>query len=513
MKKFGIIALVLVLLLVTALVAGALWYTTAHVFIGDKVYPKDVQVLDYRQEIITAEYYDHLRDSFPEAEILWNVPFQGNLIPQDSPVLTVQSLTQEDLAQLSYFEDLEVVDATGCTDYGLLESLRALRPDLEIRYTVPLGGKDWQWDVDTVVVEQLTQEDCNRLGHLPNLRNLDARGCREYDLLEKLRRDWPNLWVQYTVLVAGKEYPTDTAQLYLTGASVAELSRSLCWLPQLQKVGLQDPVTEEMTISALQKQYPQIEFTWETAIQGISLTSTQREVDLSGVENPDLEILEKTLAQYPLLEQVFLGQCGGDNEALAAYRERVRGDYKVVWTVQIGQMAVRTDETTFMPTKYGYDLTEAEAYNLRYCEDMICVDVGHKDITTCQWAAFMPHLKYLIVADTQVGDLSPLTGLQELVYLEAFVTPVYDYTPLLSCPALEDLNISYTYGNYQIIYQMTGLKRLWWAGTYLSPILAQEKLPDTELMFHRISSTGDGWREGQHYYDMRELLEMEIMYG
>ena len=513
MKKFGIIALVLVLLLVTALVAGALWYTTSHVFIGDKVYHKDIQVLDYRQEIITADYYDHLRDSFPEAEILWNVPFQGKLVPNDTEVLAVQALSSEDIGQLLYFADLELLDATGCTNYGLLESLRERRPDLQIRYTVPLGGKDWDWSVDTVVVENLTREDCSRLQHLPNLRNLDARGCREYALLEEIRKEWPNLWVQYTVAVAGVEYPTDTRELYLTETSVTELSRNLCWLPQLEKVGVQDPVADGMTMTALQKQYPGIEFSWETAIQGISVNSTQREADLSGVDNPDLELMEQTLSQYPLLEQVFLGQCNADDEALAAYRERVREEYKLVWTVQIGEMAVRTDETTFMPTKYGYELTEAEAYNLRYCEDMICVDVGHKDITSCQWAAYMPHLKYLIVADTPVSDLSPLAGLQELVYLEAFVTPVCDYTPLLSCPALEDLNISYTYGNYQIIYQMTWLKRLWWAGTYLSPILAQEKLPNTELMFNRISSTGAGWREGQHYYDMRELLGMEIMYG
>ena len=512
-KKLGVLGLVLILVLGAALVGWALWYTTSHVFIGGEVYDRDVQLLDYREEKITPDYYDQLRKTFPNARILWNVPFQGYFQPNDIRELTIRSLTESDMDQLQYFENLQTLDARGCSDYDLLESLRERYPQLQVHYTIPIGGKEWSWDADTLLVERISEADAKLLRYFPRLRRLDARGCRAYDLLEQIRRSWPNLWVEYTVDIGGNEYPTDTDTLYLTGVGVGELAKNLAYLPQVKTVGVQDPVADGGTMTDLQEQYPRIDFSWETAIQGITVTSTQTELDLTGVENPDLEILEQKLSHYPLLETVILGPCGVDNEELAAFREKMREEYKVVWTVQIGEMAVRTDETTFMPTKFGLELVEEDAYNLRYCEDMICVDVGHKEIITCQWAAYMPHLKYLILADTRVSDLTPLTGLKELIYLEIFITPVIDYSPLLTCTALEDLNISYTHGNYQVLYQMTWLKRLWWAGSYLSSTLAQEKLPNTELMFNRISSTGLGWREGQNYYDMRELLGMSVMFG
>ena len=41
----------------------------------------------------------------------------------------------------------------------------------------------------------------------------------------------------------------------------------------------------------------------------------------------------------------------------------------------------------------------------------------------------------------------------------------------------------------------------------------QEYLPDTHLMFLHHSSTGNGWRQLQNYYDMRDILGMHYMWG
>jgi hypothetical protein len=60
---------------------------------------------------------------------------------------------------------------------------------------------------------------------------------------------------------------------------------------------------------------------------------------------------------------------------------------------------------------------------------------------------------------------------------------------------------------------MTWLKRLWWADCPIPVEEFQEYLPDTQLMFLHHSSTGNGWRQGQNYYDMRNILGMHIMWG
>ena len=145
---------------------------------------------------------------------------------------------------------------------------------------------------------------------------------------------------------------------------------------------------------------------------------------------------------------------------------------------------------------------------------MICVDIGHMDkVTNCEWAAFMPDLKYLVLAQTDIRDLSPLSGLNNLVFLELFQSSVRDYSPLLSVTSLEDLNLSYTYGDPAVIARMTWLKRLWWSGSWVARTTLPQALTETEMEFLEVSSTGGTWREGQHYYDMRDLIGMDYMTG
>ena len=85
---------------------------------------------------------------------------------------------------------------------------------------------------------------------------------------------------------------------------------------------------------------------------------------------------------------------------------------------------------------------------------MVCVDIGHHmKVTNCDWVSYMPELKYLIIGDTDLDDITPLTGLTNLVFLELFITDFTDYTPLTTLTGLEDLNIAYTYGDASVITQ------------------------------------------------------------
>ena len=125
----------------------------------------------------------------------------------------------------------------------------------------------------------------------------------------------------------------------------------------------------------------------------------------------------------------------------------------------------------------------------------------------------MPNLKYLIIADTMIDDISPLEGHDQLIYLEMFITKVTDLSPLLTCTALEDLNLCYTHADPEPVTKMTWLKNLWWAEPPMEESEFQEYLPDTHLMFLHHSSTGNGWRQLQNYYDMRDYLGMHYMWG
>ena len=98
------------------------------------------------------------------------------------------------------------------------------------------------------------------------------------------------------------------------------------------------------------------------------------------------------------------------------------------------------------------------------------------------------------------------------------MSPIRDYSPLLECKNLEDLNLGYTYGSHEPILQMTWLKRLWWPGNLkrLNWSVRNElrqALPEAKMNFVAGSSTGEGWRTGEHYYEMRDLMGMPYMTG
>ena len=189
----------------------------------------------------------------------------------------------------------------------------------------------------------------------------------------------------------------------------------------------------------------------------------------------------------------------------------MRPHYKVVWVMYMYGMTIRTDDLYFMPNKYGVRVSNYGIGRLRYCEDMLCVDLGHHNIVDLSFVEGMPHLKYFICVDSNLLYIEPLGNCKELVYCELFWTPISDVTPLLGCTALEDLNVSGTNCNPMVFKDMPWLKNLWVPSYRMTPerrAELQAALPDTNIVFDTGSYTGNGWRQLQNYYDMRDLLGM-----
>ena len=206
--------------------------------------------------------------------------------------------------------------------------------------------------------------------------------------------------------------------------------------------------------------------------------------------------------------------CEIENEDMAAYRDRVRDQYKVVWTVRLGpSIALRTDKDNFMPNHFGVgQLFNDYAYNLRYCEDMVCLDVGHMTLTDISFVTYMPKLKYLILAWTEVQYIEPIRSCKNLIWLELDNSCIRDYSPLVDCTALQDLNIGKTYCDITPILEMKWLKNLYMifcSGG--SAWQASQALPDTHVVASGDATVGGGWRRLPNYYDMRDCLNMYYM--
>ena len=511
MKPKKSIILLAAILLCTSIFAA--FYVSSHVFVNGKAFSKSAELLDLRGTGISVGEYESLTASLPSCNILWDIPFQCSFYPMDTETLAITSLTLEDVQSIPYFRQLKAVNAAGCRDYDALMILKDSHPNLSLSYTVPIDGKEWPQDTTDLEVSSLSEGDVAMLAHLPELTNLEAGTCSALNLLAKIQELYPHIGLSYQLSLCGETFDRFSQELSLTQADVAEVLTILPHMPNLESLELISPVGDAEDLLTLVDSYPNVSVTWSREVLGIPVTSTDMEVDLSGTTPESLEQIRQEMAWFPAVEKLILCDLEFDNETMAAFREEVRSEYKVVWNVDVGYLTMRTDEIYYMPGKYNLGVTEEQAYNLRYFEDMICIDVGHKPLFTCEWAAFMPNLKYLIIADTMIDDISPLEGHDQLIYLEMFITKVTDLTPLLSCTALQDLNLCYTHADPEPITQMTWLKNLWWAEPPIEEEEFQQYLPNTHLMFLHHSSTGNGWRQLQNYYDMRDILGMHYMWG
>lgn len=480
-----------------------------------------LETIDARGCELSEERYLWLRETFPACTVQWDVPFQGVRCSTQTQKLALTTLSWEDVEKLDYFPELKSVDGWDCPDYPQLAQLQKRHPECKVFYNVPIADINYDCDVTELSLADVDVGELEeKLQYLPNVSTLHLKGkLPQMDQVQAMLKKYPKIALSWQIDLEDAVLDIGATTLNLAGFPVEDVDyivNLIPYLPALENVDLTDCGLPETEMLSLVKKYPQIQFLFDVAVGPVVVRSDVQKIDLSGHIIEDLEAVEQKLGLFPNLERVEMCECGIPSQQMDEMSQR-NPDIRFVWTVNLGGLKVRTDATYFIPTKYDVEVSDRDLEELRYCVDMIGVDVGHmKNVTHCKWAAYMPNLKYLILADSHVSDLTPLTGLENLVFLELFLSWVRDLTPLQTCTALEDLNLCYTYGNPEPLTKVTSLKRLWWSGNWTARArygdILREALPDCEINFHSSSSTGEGWRTGKHYYDMRDLFGMYYMH-
>lgn len=425
-------------------------------------------------------------------------------------------MTEGEVLLLDELPQLNRVDAVGCTDYAALQLLQQRHPDCQVLYEVPLGGENCsslstQFTAKNATAEQLEAA----LPLLPRLRELTLEG--ELPTTEELLHlceAFPDVIMSFSMDICGKTYLSTAQSLDLTGttATQKELSRLLPLFPALTEVNLTDVPMSDSELKALISRFPDIFFLCTMDFAGIPVSTAATEIDISR-KNVTVEEVEALLPFFPHLTLLDMSHCGIDDEAMDALNRR-HPETSIVWTLQIGLITLRTDATIFYPSSVNENAmpSEHQLKKLRYFTEMVAADVGHCRTYTCDWAQYMPHLKYLVISDTCISDLTPLSGLKELIYLEAYGIDAVDYSPLLSCTALQDLNISNTYGDPEPLSRMSWLHSLHWYDTQKDPDLYEktqllpDQLPDTEVVLDGIRKVNGGWRYLPNYYVFRDYI-------
>lgn len=254
-------------------------------------------------------------------------------------------------------------------------------------------------------------------------------------------------------------------------------------------------------------------------------------IDISGTDlAPYYDTINQSIKQFDNLQIVTMHDCGLTKEQYAHICDS-NPDIKFIWTIELSHWTLQTDMVafgTFKTCDMNYFLYDDEAYYLKYCTDLVALDLGHNRLTNVEFLKYMPNLKVLIIVDNilsikdashvdRIKDVSPIKYCTKLEYLEIFCNSIEDISFMGSLPNLVDLNISYNPINnddVQYLYGHKNLKRLWMEHTWIS-YSEFEKLkanyPDAEMHFYGTGSIDHNWRSGDNYNAMRNMLENNII--
>ena len=484
---------------------------------------------DIRSAEISCEEFDRLSAKRADLPIRWSVPVGGERFDSFSEELTLSALPQDEVEHLRYFPNLKRVDASACGDVSALDYAVRRFPTVRFVWSLPSSDGPVDGGAESLTVRGLPLEELEAL--LPRLTRLKEVDLRQSALSDPEKDAFAaahdgELTVLLDVPLWGEQIPWDTETLRPVSVGEGgeeELTAALARLVKLKKLDLRDCELRPAELQRILAVCGELETDYVIRLCGRTFTPEDDQIDISGTPVEDLDEIRAAVSLMPRLKKVVMSDCGVPDAVMDALDQEYE-DIRFVWTVYFSIYSLRTDAAFFCAAdvpELNYDaplLTDAQLYPVRYCRDMIALDLGHMWIEDLSFLYNMPHLQYLILVGGRFHDITPIGSLEDLKYLEIFQTNPWDISPLLNCKKLEQLNLCYCFGfDLSPLKEMTQLKRLWYAG--LGPdrgwALVQA-LPDTQVYcpyYDPEGSTGGGWREDEAYYEMRDVFAMYYQPG
>ena len=408
-------------------------------------------------------------------------------------------------------------------------------PNTELIYdtVVSIEGKDYDTDITSLDISDRGFSDCKafmqKLDFLPDLKTV-IFGNITIPVTEKklLESAFPDVSFEVigTYEIYGRNVPENTEELDLRDVPLdASLTDQLGLLTQLRTVDMHEQPLSKNERIQLAQQFPDVSFGWTVKYRDESYDSSITELDLSGehMDIGELPELKEVCEMLPDLEILDLSDCGLGYETLADFREEMEDTgVKVVWKVYLGsRWALKTNAVAFSVLIVHYDyprMTSNDLDVLKYCPDLLALDLGHQAITDISPICDnLPNLRLLILADNRISDISPLTKLTHLHYIELFLNRINDISPLGKLKELVDVNISYNaISNIEPLLNSPMLSRVWMESTYVGvngKAMIEEKYPDCKVVIYGSGSVDQGWRWGHPRYEQMMDMWFHDYYG
>ena len=390
---------------------------------------------------------------------------------------------------------------------------------LETSPAVVIGGREYALDA-TAVTAVLSDGDTALLDRLPALRTADLSGSGNVREIAAWAAMHPGVDVTWTVRLPDGgvlDSRAETADLSAcSGEELADAIEALSLLPALRHIdlGVQRPGLDWDGVAALRAAFPTLDISYRFNLYDTECSLSDDRISLYHVPvDDDGVLLEKVMDLMPKLTYVDLDSCDLPMWRCEEIHPPPPGRQGRIPRLVRGKLQrVRTDVEKILASKpsVGGDLTVDNVEGLYYCHDVKYLDVGHNVwLSDIGFVAEMPKLEVAVLAMCNWVDATPLSHCPELEYLEIFDTLCDDLSPLSGLSKLRYLNVC-NIGVDQVdgpprrltditpLYPLTGLKRLWIGGINpVPPEQVEEYLrlnPKCEIDVSVSDPTGGDWR-------------------
>ena len=380
--------------------------------------------------------------------------------PTTAPTEPVYELTmvvtEDSISQLDAYPLLKKADLTGSTCYGAIADYQARHPEVEVIYTVSLGGGNAVSPASTALrLPEGAYEYETLLSALPHLKNLTSLSLPATELTARqvadLRAAAPNAKIDCTVSVDGMELNSSTTELDLSGMTsqqIMDIAEKLSFLPNLETITLmgEDGTSLLSTedLKALQTAAPNAKIDYSFQLFGQTLNTSDTRVEFVDVQIGDEgeQALRDALAILPHCTYFKLDGCGISNSIM----EKLRDDHpntEIVWRIYVWERSWLTD-TEVLRAVYHVDDSNSEP--LKYLTKVKYIDMGHNtEMVDISFVSYMPDLEMVIFSGAPIVDVTPLASCPKLEFLElAWCGLLKDISPLSACKNLKFINLGHT---------------------------------------------------------------------
>lgn len=359
-----------------------------------------------------------------------------------------------ELAVLDQYPNLEYVDLRGSTCYEAILDYSASHPDVKVRFSIQLGQLYFNQDVAEITITGNDATFEELMNHLKFFRFLKTVHIDQINIskaqLEELKAAYPQVDFTYTVQIGGQSFDASVTEVNLSQCNSADIElavTALEFLPNLTSVDLMSASGENKLTSAeafkLMQAYPNLSFHYQYRLFGQTIsTETEKLVykDVS-IGNSGLEQIREALGIMRNCSYISIDNCRIDDEAMGKFRSEFP-DKTIVWRVFVDKYSVMTDDEVILMRD---SVNDKEAEALKYCTNVKYLDMTGCKVRNFGFLSGMTDLECVVLQQTRISDLSVLQNCKNLTWLDlAGCTSLRDVSPLSDVASLKYLNLSAT---------------------------------------------------------------------